>query len=98
MPLYVTIYDILHFMKIGSGKAWARTIGSAFAHLQHGLDKSAEWGFAKMKDVSSTPKKKDTTKNKYLRSSKTIARNTFSFFGQLGESFYNEYEDLKKKD
>jgi hypothetical protein len=85
-------------MKIGSGKAWARTLGSAGAHLQHGLDKTAEWGFAKMKDVGDEPRKKDKTKNKYLKSSKKIARNTFSFFGQLGESFYNEYEDLKKKD
>jgi len=85
-------------MKLGSEKAWAKTLGSAFAHLQHGLDKSAEWGFAKMNSVANKPIKKDATKNKYLRSSKMIARCTVSFFGQLGESFYNEYEDLKKKD
>jgi len=84
-------------MKIGSGKSWAKTFGSTFAHLQHGLDKTAEWGFAKMKDVSSAPQKKEETKNTYLRFSKKCARNTFMFFGQLGESFYSEYEELKKK-
>lgn len=83
-------------MKLGSAKAWAKTLGSAGAHLQHGLDKGAEWGFAKLKQAGSAPKKKDKTKNKYLRTAKQAGRGTVTFLGQLGENYYKKYEELKK--
>ena len=84
-------------MKLGSSKAWAKTLGSSFAHIQHGLDKTAEWGFAKMKEAGSKPKKNDTTKNVYLRSAKNASKGTLQFLGQLGENYYKQYEKLKNK-
>lgn len=83
-------------MKLGSSTAWAKTIGSACAHLQHGLDKSAEWGFGKLKEAGGASKKNDTTKNKYLRETKKFAKGTIGFLGQLGDGYYKKYEELKR--
>ncbi|MDA1293026.1 MAG: hypothetical protein O3A81_04575 [bacterium] len=83
-------------MKLGSSKAWAKTLGSGLAHIQHATDKVVVYGLKSMQKVSKEPKI-DTTKNKYLKKVKTVGRTTVSFFGTLGDSFYNEYEELKKK-
>lgn len=83
-------------MKLGSGKAWARTLGSGLAHIQHGLDKGAEWGFEKLKQAGSAPKK-DKTKNKYLKQAKKVGKGTLGFLGQMGENYYKRYEELKKR-
>lgn len=84
-------------MKIGSAKAWARTLGAGLANIQHGLDKCAEWGFERLKEAGNLPKK-DKTKNKYLRSIKRAAKGTIGFFGQLGDNYYEHYEELKKSE
>jgi len=83
-------------MKLGSSKAWAKTLGSGLAHIQHATDKVVVYGLKSMKKAGKTPQK-DQTKNKYLKTAKTAGRTTLSFFGTLGDSFYNEYEELKKR-
>lgn len=83
-------------MKLGSSKAWAKTLGAGLAQLQHATDKVIVYGLKSLQKVSAEPKK-DTTKNKYLKKAKTAGRTTLSFFGTLGDSFYNEYEELKKR-
>ena len=84
-------------MKLGSSKAWARTLGSGLAQVQHGMDKVVVFGFKTLKNAGKSPKK-DKTRNKYLKNVKKAGRSTLSFFGTLGDSFYNEYEDLKKQE
>lgn len=83
-------------MKLGSGKAWAKTLGSAFAHVQHGLDKGVEWGFSQLNNASEPPKVINVEEKKYVRTAKNIVRGTASFFGHLGKKYYEEYEDLKR--
>ena len=75
-------------MKLGSKTAWAKTLGSGCAHVQHGVDKAAEWGFAKLKDIEGKGKG---------RGKENIGRSVLGFFGQMGENYYKKYEELKKK-
>ena len=82
-------------MKLGSSKAWAKTPGSGLANVQHGMDKLVVFGFKTLKQAGKSPKK-DKTKNKYIKHVKKAGRSTLSFFGTLGDSFYDEYEELKK--
>ncbi|MBT4119950.1 MAG: hypothetical protein HOG89_00575 [Candidatus Peribacter sp.] len=84
-------------MKLGSSKAWAKTLGSGLAQVQHATDKLVVFGFKSLKKAGKTPNK-DKTKNKYIKSAKTAGRTTLSFLGTLGDSFYNEYEELKKQE
>jgi hypothetical protein len=83
-------------MKLGSSKAWAKTLGSGLANVQHATDKLVVFGFKSLKKAGKQPKK-DQTKNKYIKNVKSAGRTTLSFFGTLGDSFYNEYEELKKR-
>jgi hypothetical protein len=84
-------------MKLGSSKAWAKTLGTGLANVQHGMDKLVIFGFKSLKKAGKSPEI-GLTKNKYLRQMKTAGRATLSFFGTLGDSFYNEYEELKKQE
>ena len=84
-------------MKLGSSKAWAKTLGSGLAQVQHGCDKLILFGFKSLKKAGKQPRK-DKTKNKYMKKAKSAGRTTLSFLGTLGDSFYNEYEDLKKQE
>lgn len=83
-------------MKLGSAKAWARTLGAGMANIQHGVDTLAEWGFKQLKTAGEPPKK-DRTKNRYLRSAKRITKGTIGFLGQLGDNYYKKYEELKRR-
>lgn len=84
-------------MKLGSGKAWAKTLGGLAAHLQHGIDKGVEFGFVKLKEAGKKPAKKAAPKNKYVRGAVTGGKSAVTFLGQLGEDYYKKYEELKKK-
>lgn len=84
-------------MKLGSGKAWAKTIGSALAHVQDAVDSCAEWGFAKLKQAGKQPKTIDVSEPTVLRRAKGFLRSTVSFIGQLGQGYFDEYEEIKKR-
>ncbi len=83
-------------MKLGPGSAWAKTLGSALAHAQHTLDTVTVWGFKKMKQAGSDPKK-STLKHTYRNLPVSFVRGTFRFLGLLGESYFKRYNDLKRK-
>jgi len=77
----------------------AKEIGSFLAELQSTLDDVFSFLFKKLKEVGDKQEKnKSKEKNKCfrkkaLRCSKKIA----GFFGEVGKSFYERYDDLKKK-
>lgn len=83
-------------MKLGSATAWARTLGAGLANIQHGVDTLAEWGFKQLKSAGESPKK-DRTKNRYLRCVKHISKGAVGFLGQLGDNYYEKYEELKRQ-
>lgn len=85
-------------MKLGSAKAWAKTLGSGLANVQNGFDKLVEFGFEKLQKVDTTPPKKDEIKNPYMRAVAKFGVGTIGFIGQLGKSYYDSYEELKKRD
>jgi hypothetical protein len=72
----------------------ARLLGNSYAHVQHGIDKAIEWGFATMeKQASAAPKKKPTG----------VAGNVLGFgkgflsvIGEAGSAYFRTYEELKK--
>ncbi len=84
-------------MKLGSAKAWARTLGFSLAHVQDGVDRCVEWGFAKLKQTGDTPKKEERIRNPYLKNTLQVTRGTLGFLGLLGENYYRKYEELKRK-
>ncbi len=84
-------------MRLGSAKAWAKTLGAGLATVQNGFDKLVEFGFEKLQNVDTTPPTKEVIRNRYMRSVAKFGVGTISFIGQLGKSYYDSYEELKKK-
>lgn len=73
-------------------KTAANQIGSVLAHLQDTIDVAVNWGFHKLKKVELNEEDPHPTKSKV----KKVANGFFHFFGELGESFYSEYEKIKQ--
>lgn len=81
------------------GNFWADSIGHCLAHLQNGVDDVCEWGFEKMRATGEVPTPKMTkNENRYLYGAKKLGKGTLSFLGNIGDSFYDKYGELKKKD
>ncbi|PCI25759.1 hypothetical protein COB57_00940 [Candidatus Peregrinibacteria bacterium] len=90
------------FFKRGSmKKSFAQKIGSFLANIQAIFDNLFIIIFKMLKKVSQeSPKKKATKKDSPKSTSQTAihyAKNTAQFFGEVGESFYTEYEEIKRK-
>ncbi len=65
-------------------------LGKGCAHIQDGFDRIFAWGFGKLKDVDTIPKKDEHT---VIKASRKIG----GFLGELGTEYYSEYEGIKKK-
>ncbi len=70
----------------------AKTIGRGLAYIQDTVDLAVSWGFNKMKKL----KVKEEDKSQAASLFKKGLNKTFRFVGELGESFYEEYEKLKQ--
>ena len=75
--------------------SWARVLGLGLAHLQHATDKALSWGFRQLRSAGKKAEKKEM--NKYLRAAKRLGKGVLSFLGSAGETYYEKYEDLKRK-
>jgi len=73
----------------------AEIAGEGFALLQHGIDRTIEWGFKKMKEAEKT--KPTTIENPYLKNAAEAGRKTLGFLGRAGQAYYKRYEELKTK-
>jgi hypothetical protein len=73
-------------------KTAASHIGTALAHLQDTIDIAVSWGFHKLKKVKLDEEADHPAKS----NAKKVATSFFKFYGELGETFYDEYEKLKK--
>lgn len=85
--------------KIGStGSKAARTIGSAFAHVQHMSDLIIEWGMLKMKQQGTKPvdPAMDAKRHPLVKRASSAGKFALGFFGEMGESYYKHYEKLKR--
>lgn len=70
----------------------ARVIGKGYAHVQHGMDRVAEWGFARLKEQGNVqPSKAKTVTEKAT----SVGRGVLGFLGTLGDAYYRTYEELK---
>lgn len=69
-----------------------KTIGTVLAHVQHTADAIMNWGFKSLKNAGESKVKKADSK------AKKYAKKGAKFVGAVGNSFYTEYEKLKKKD
>jgi hypothetical protein len=67
----------------------AKKIGKAMAYLQDTVDVFMGWAFQRIKATAKTKNEKHPLK-KSLKA-------TLGFFAQIGDSFYKEYEQLKKR-
>ncbi len=80
-------------MKKNSKFSIARIIGKTLACLQDMFDIALKWGFAKLKSLKFKGRQGHSKKG----IAKNILRKILNFFGELGNSFYMEYERLKQK-
>lgn len=71
----------------------AKGLGKTLAYLQDTIDVAFSWGFHKLKSVKLSEEDSHEGKKK----AKKAANKVFHFFGEIGNSFYNEYEKLKSK-
>ncbi len=73
----------------------AERLGETFAVLQHGTDLIAEWGIKKLREVEKT----NPPKNLKSAGGKAMmwTRNAMSFFGTVGDVYYEKYEEAKRK-
>ncbi|MBU2524695.1 hypothetical protein KKG71_05905 [Patescibacteria group bacterium] len=80
-----------------SKKTIAKKVGIILAHFQGAIDDAANFCFKKMEKLGKQKKNEkietDTVKGK----AKYAALKTSKFIGEAGKSFYEEYEELKRK-
>ncbi|MBL4694917.1 hypothetical protein JKY72_06135 [Candidatus Gracilibacteria bacterium] len=75
-------------------KTVAKKIGTGLAKLQSLFDDLLDSGFRKLKkEGKKKVKKDDSPKGKVKKG----LRKTAGFLGEMGESFYDEYEKIKAK-
>lgn len=75
----------------------ARLLGNAYAHVQHGMDRAIEWGFAKMEEQAKVAPKKRKKPTGVVGNVAGFARGFFGVVGEAGSAYYRTYEELKKK-
>lgn len=75
----------------------AQKFGKFFAHIQSSLDDLSAWGFSHLKKAGESSEEEEITDDSVATKIKKGAKKTAHFFGEMGESFYKEYEKLKKK-
>ena len=77
----------------------ARVLGKGWAHVQHGMDRVIQWGMHRIK-VASAPDavvEVPTPKKTAIRRIGSGVRTGLRFLGTLGETYFDEYEKLKRK-
>ena len=74
-------------------KSLARGIGKTFACLQDTIDVFCSWFFFKLKKF----KLNENDRHKGKKFLKKTTNKTLNFLGDVGKSFYEEYEKLKEK-
>lgn len=72
----------------------AQQLGKALAYLQDTIDLAVTWGFHRMKKVQVPASEEIDGAKGWV---KLAATKVLRFIGESGESFYDEYELLKKK-
>ncbi len=76
----------------------ARLLGNGYAHVQHGIDRSIEWGFTKMEEQAKVAPKKATQKPKGITGNvAAFARGFVGVLGEAGGAYFKTYNELKKK-
>lgn len=73
----------------------ASAIGSFFAHFQSMIDDLLNWSFRKLKDVSKDDPPQSKEDPKMTAKIQKTAKKLGKFVGDMGESYYQEYEKLK---
>lgn len=68
-----------------------RFIGKGFAHLQDIFDQACLWGFKKLKKID--VHKPAKTEHPFIKG----LRKAGGFLGELGSSYFKEYENIKKR-
>lgn len=69
----------------------AEALGSAYARLQHGIDRVVGWGFRKLRD---TDRPGASPEGRLLKAGKGI----LGFIGRAGDAYYETYDRLKRRD
>jgi len=76
-------------------KNTAKQIGRGLAYIQDTIDVAVSWCFFKLQNTKIPEAGEDSASRK--GAAKRAANKVMRFFGDLGESFYKEYDKLKSK-
>lgn len=83
-------------MKKKREDSWAGLIGGGLAHVQHAVDSAVFWGFRKMRSAGESEESSEAAKrHPALRQAQRAGKGLLSFFGEMGDSFYEKYGNLK---
>lgn len=80
---------------MGHKNGTARQIGKGLAYIQDTIDVAVSWGFHKLRTTKIPEHQAEAGTGK--AKAKKAANGFLRFFGELGESFYKEYDKLKSK-
>ena len=79
-------------------KTGAQLIGGVFAQVQHGVDSALSWGFKKLRAAGSGEEPEgEETRHPYVRTARKAGKGLLTFFGELGDAYYDKYSELKKE-
>lgn len=76
--------------------AVAKGVGNTLAHVQDLADLLIGWGFRTLRKVGETHEEKQQNRTVMSRLLH-VGRRSLGFLGTLGQSYYDRYEELKRK-
>lgn len=76
--------------------SWAELLGGGLAHAQHAVDSAVRWSFRKMREAGrpSGPESR-VHRHPVLKTAKKAGKTVLGFLGEVGDSFYGKYGELK---
>lgn len=75
----------------------SENIGVALAQVQDVVDSVIGWGVAKMKSIPQEDDEKESSQKTVPEKVVGVGKQGLRFLGQIGVSYYEEYERLKAK-
>ena len=71
-------------------------VGSSFALVQHGIDLAVGAGLKSLRKSAESPKKKNRSSNRIVRTASGFARGMIGFVARAGDTYMQTYDNLKK--
>ena len=79
-------------------RSWAQLIGGGLAYAQHAGDCAVTWCFRTLRSAGESRESRQASKrHPVLRGAQRAGKGVLAFLGQLGDSYYEKYGELKSR-